>query len=557
MNKEKLYIAAVYLRLSRDDIILKNGDKEERNYKTESNSICFQRELAYSFIRNNKDMKLFDTYIDDGYSGVDFDRPAFKRMINDIKAGFINCVIVKDLSRFGRDYIETGRFIQKIFPALNVRFIAINDCFDTLTADFNETSVVLPVKNFVNDSYCRDISWKVKSHQKVKRENGEFIGAFAVYGYKKDKKNKNLLVVDEYAAKVVQNIFAWKLEGYSFLAIADKLNSQGILSPMEYKKSKGENFQTGFCTKSIAKWSAMAVKRILVNEVYIGNLVQGKREKVNYKVKKSITKPENEWIRAENAHEAIIGVEDFKTVKTMLSLDSRAIQGQKNSHIFSGLLFCGDCMETMTRRTNPYRGKKTIYFICQKNNKGQGCSRHSIKEDQLKAIIAACLKVQVSVMLDKANVFDTEKEWRADIQQIVSFENECSRLKREQEKYVELKECLYRDWKEGIFSKEEFLDLKRIYKEKYAGLQKMIEQQEKRIQELFYISLITDAQLKELKTVAALIQINREVLLHFIERIIIYEDKRLCIEFRYQDLFDTANLFKYQQQIDINGEMNG
>lgn len=546
MNKEKLYSVAVYLRLSRDDITLKNKDKEERNCKTESNSICFQRELAYSFIRNNKEMKLFDTYIDDGYSGVDFDRPAFKRMIKDMKAGLVNCVVVKDLSRFGRDYIETGRFIQKIFPALNVRFIAINDYFDTLTADFNETSVVLPVKNFVNDSYCRDISWKVKSHQKIKRENGEFIGAFAVYGYKKDDNNKNLLVIDVYAAKVVQNIFAWKLEGYSFIAIANKLNSQGILSPMEYKKSKGENFQTGFCTKSIAKWSAMAVKRILVNEVYIGNLVQGKREKINYKVKKSITKPENEWVCVENTHEAIINAEDFKKVKKILSFDSRAIQGQKNSHIFSGLLFCSDCMETMTRRTNPYHGKKTIYFICQKNNKGQGCSRHSIKEERLKEVIAVCLKVQALIMVDNANVFHAVKEWKVDMQQMEGMDRECSRLKTEQEKYLVLKEGLYRDWKEGILSKEDFLDLKKIYKEKYEGLQEMIQQQEKRMQELFCRRERTDAQFKKLKTPAALIQINREVLIHFIERIIVYEDKRLCIEFRYQDLLDKIILSKYQ-----------
>lgn len=491
-------------------------------------------------------MKLFDTYIDDGHSGVDFDRPAFKRMIHDIKAGLVNCIIVKDLSRFGRDYIETGRFIQKIFPMLNVRFIAINDSFDTLTADFNETSVVLPVKNFVNDSYCRDISWKVKSQQKVKRENGEFIGAFAVYGYKKDKENKNLLVIDEYAAKIVQNIFAWKLEGYSFGAIADKLNAQGILSPMEYKKSKGENFQTGFYTKNITKWSAMAVKRILVNEVYTGNLVQGKSEKINYKVKKSIMKPKNEWICVKNTHQPIICMEDFKNVQKLLSTDSRAIQGQKNSHIFSGLLFCGDCMETMTRRVNHYHGKKTIYFICQKNNKGQGCSRHSMKEEQLKAIIYKCLKVQALIMVDKRNVFDAIKELKVDAQQMVSYDRERSRLKKEQEKYFDLKDHLYQDWKEGILSKEDFLDLKKIYKEKYTGFQKMIEQQERRIQELFCENLASNEQLEKLKTETALIEINREVLIHFIERIIVYENKRLCIEFRYQELFDKVILAKYQ-----------
>ncbi len=540
MNTKKLYSVAVYLRLSRDDITLKNADRKEENSKIESNSIGFQKELIYSFITKNKDMKLFDTYIDDGYSGVDFNRPAFKRMISDVKAGLINCIIVKDLSRFGRDYIETGRFIQKIFPKLNIRFIAINDFFDTLTADFNETSVVLPVKNFINDSYCRDISWKVKSHQKVKRENGEFIGAFAVYGYKKDKDNKNLLVIDEYAAKIVQHIFAWKLEGYSFRAIAEQLNSQGILSPMEYKKSKGENFQTGFYTKNITKWSAMAVKRILSNEVYTGNLVQGKSEKINYKIKKSFVKPACEWIRVENTHEAIICMEDFVNVKKLLSTDSRAIQGQKNTHIFSGLLFCGDCMETMTRRVNQYHGKNTIYFICQRNNKGQGCSRHSIKEEQLKAILYECLKIQALIMVDKVNVLDAVNELKVDIQPIATCNRECSRLKREQQRYLELKSNLYQDWKEGILSKDDFLDLKKIYKEKYISFQKMIEQQERKIQELLYTSLISSVQLEELKKRTTLTQINREVLIHFIERIIVYEDKRLCVEFRYQESFDRV-----------------
>lgn len=550
MKAEKLYSVAVYLRLSREDKIFGYEEQTKQYSKMESNSICFQRELAYAFIRKNKDMRLFDTYIDDGYSGVDFDRPAFKRMISDVKAGLVNCIVVKDLSRFGRDYIETGRFIQKIFPKLNVRFIAINDYYDTLTADFNETSVVLPVKNFVNDSYCRDISWKVKSHQKIKRENGEFIGAFAVYGYQKDKKNKNLLVIDKYAATIVQNIFTWKLEGYSFLTIAEKLNSQGILSPMEYKKSKGENFQTGFYTKNIAKWSAMAVKRILVNEVYTGNLVQGKSEKINYKVKKSLKKPECEWVRVENTHEAIISTEDFNNVQKLLAVDSRAIQGQKNTHIFSGLLFCGDCMNTMTRRVNQCHGKKVPYFICQKNNKGQGCSRHSIKEEQLKEIVGICLKMQTSIMVDQEKIVDMVKELKTDVKKIENFDREWLRLKEEQQKYLELKSHLYKDWKEGILSKQEYFDLKKIYEEKYMEIQKMMEQQQKSIQECSHKKELLDTKLKkmknleelnkieEIKKMIELEKINRSMLIHFIERITVYEDKRLCIEFRWQDAFD-------------------
>ncbi len=187
-------------------------------------------------------------------------------MMKDIEAGHVDCVIVKDLSRLGRDYIEAGRLIQKTFPAFSVRFIALTDHFDSLTADYNETSLVVPVKNFVNDSYSRDISGKVRSHQKIKREKGEFIGSFTVFGYKKSEDNRNQLVPDDYAADIVKKIFAWKIEGYSNLAIAKRLDEMGILSPMEYKKLRGEKFQTSFVTEAKARWSSVAIKRILTNE---------------------------------------------------------------------------------------------------------------------------------------------------------------------------------------------------------------------------------------------------------------------------------------------------
>ena len=223
MKAKEFYNVAVYLRLSRDD-----GEAG----KAESNSITSQRDIIRGYIRKQKNMEIFDFYVDDGWSGANFDRPAFKRMMEDIKAGHIDCVIVKDLSRLGRDYIESGRLIQKTFPEYEVRFIAINDNYDSLTADFNEESLVLPVKNFINDAYCRDISIKVKSQQKMKRESGQYIGAFAMYGYRKDPDDKNHLIVDRYAAGIVLSIFEWKVEGYSFEAIAEKLNGMGVLSPL-------------------------------------------------------------------------------------------------------------------------------------------------------------------------------------------------------------------------------------------------------------------------------------------------------------------------------------
>ena len=234
-NMPDMYDAALYLRLSRDDI-------EDGSVKTESDSIANQRELLRSFVKSQPDIQIFDIYVDDGYSGGNFDRPEFKRMTKDIESGKVNCVIVKDLSRFGREYIEAGRWIEKIYPALNVRFISVTDQFDSNTADFSEKSFVVPVKNFLNESYCRDISGKVRSHQKIKREKGEFIGAFAPYGYRKDSENKNRLVVDAEAADVVRKIFAWKMEGFSLGAIAEKLNERQILTPKAYKKANGENY---------------------------------------------------------------------------------------------------------------------------------------------------------------------------------------------------------------------------------------------------------------------------------------------------------------------------
>lgn len=198
--KEKQFYAAMYLRLSKDDE--DRGVKAGKTglNKSESNSIGNQRELIKTFLREQPDIELYDIYVDDGFSGSNFDRPEFKRMISDIEAGRVNCVVVKDLSRFGRDYIESGRYIQKIFPALSVRFIALTDHFDSISADTGESSIVLPVKNFINDSYCRDISTKVKSQLAVKYKNGECIAAFAAYGYRKSDTDKNRLVIDEYAA---------------------------------------------------------------------------------------------------------------------------------------------------------------------------------------------------------------------------------------------------------------------------------------------------------------------------------------------------------------------
>ncbi len=530
MKAKEFYNAAIYLRLSRDD-------EDIDGSKSESNSISSQRDMIRSFIRKQDDMEIYDIYVDDGFSGANFDRPEFKRMMKDIEAGHVDCVIVKDLSRLGRDYIEAGRLIQKTFPAFSVRFIALTDHFDSLTADYNETSLVVPVKNFVNDSYSRDISGKVRSHQKIKREKGEFIGSFTVFGYKKSEDNRNQLVPDDYAADIVKKIFAWKIEGYSNLAIAKRLDEMGILSPMEYKKLRGEKFQTSFVTEAKARWSSVAIKRILTNETYIGTLVQGKEEKVNYKVKKSVRKPEDEWVRVPKAHEAIISNEDFEIVQDLLKVDTRAVSGEKKAHIYAGLLFCGDCMEPMTRRINRYKGRETVSFICSTQNNGGSCSRHTISEEDLNFLVLTGLRQQVALFLDKSRVLEKIEQMEIHFEEVAAFDKEIQKLHSEQDKYLNLRAALYEDLKKGIITEEDFKNFREIYEKRYRELQKSISSQEETIKKLFRSGITAGINLERMKNVMQITALDRTTLISFVKRILVYEDKRVYLELRYKELF--------------------
>lgn len=529
MKKNVCYQTAIYLRLSRDN------EDMDGSAKRESDSISSQRELARSFVRAQPDMELFDIYIDDGYSGANFDRPDFKRMMADIKNGKVNCVVVKDLSRFGRDYIEAGRFIQKTFPAFSVRFIAITDHYDSLTADRNTTSFVIPVKNFVNDSYCQDISEKVKSHQEIKREKGKFIGAFAVYGYQKDRENKNKLVIDGYAAKIVKNIFAWKLDGMSNLAIAKRLNENGIFSPLEYKKSHGEHYATGFQTGIVSKWSAVAIKRILTNEIYTGTMVQGKREKVNYKVGKILEKPESEWCKVEGTHEAIISKEDYQNVQRLLKIDTRAGKGKEKAHMFSGLLFCGDCKEPMARRMNRYQETEKISYICSTRNRSEGCSRHRILEADLKRVVLQIIRLQVALLIDENRQMQYLQTKEMNFEDIVGFEQEMTRLRGEQEKCQKLRAGLYEDLKTGIITQADFQNFSAIYEKKYMETEQAIAKQEELIKKLFYNGVQSGVRLERLKETMQITTLDRDTLLAFVERIEVYEEKRIVIQFCHQE----------------------
>lgn len=545
MSKIDIFDTALYLRLSRDDTDIDGSSK------TESNSISSQRDMLRAYVQSHEELQIFDIYIDDGISGATFERPEFKRMMQDVEAGKVNCILVKDLSRFGRDYIEAGRFIQKTFPALNVRFIAITDGYDSASADKTESSLVLPVKNFVNDSYCRDISMKVKSHQQVKRLEGKCISAFTVYGYQKSPDDKNMLIVDEYAADVVKRIFAWKIAGMSLSMIAEKLNASGILSPMEYKKSIGMKYYTGFESSGTAKWAAMSVKRILTNRVYLGHLEQGKQEKFNYKVKKRIDKPKEEWICVENTHEAIIDEHQFEAVQDLLKYDGRASASSDTANLFSGILVCADCKAPMIKRVNTYKGNKKVFYICQTKNKSQGCSRHSIEEEQLKRIVLSEIKTFLNLMCSYGDVVEYMDEINVNYEQVVEYDSQIANLRAEYNKYYGLKSSLLGDLKDGLIDKNEFDEFHSLYERKCCDLEKAIEGQKKLVKNMFQNGVAAKAQIDKFKESADITELNRELLVSMISKIYIYEDKRLEIEFRFANEFEKLGIINQMYQTKI------
>ena len=357
-----LYYATEYLRLSY------TNDKTN-----ESDSIANQRKYIDEFVKRNPDIRIVNERVDDGYSGIVFDRPAFKAMIDDIKNGKINCVIVKDLSRLGREYNETFTYLRKIFPSLGVRFIAINDNVDTAKESVSG-DLSVSFKGVMNDEYCRDISVKVRTALNIKRKNGDYVGAVPVYGYKKADDNKNQLVIDEYAARVVKDIFKMRIDGYSADRIAVELNRLAVLSPREYKKDNNIPLpRNGYCDKENSKWSATTVIRILKDEVYTGKLIQGKYGKPNYKVKEYIKRSADEVFVTENAHEAIISRQDFDLVQRIMRIDTRISPKKSVLHLFSGILICGCCGNRMTRKTVTYNGEKYLYYYCPTGKKN-GCT---------------------------------------------------------------------------------------------------------------------------------------------------------------------------------------
>jgi DNA invertase Pin-like site-specific DNA recombinase len=477
--------------------------------------------------------------VDDGYSGIIFDRPQFKEMIAAIEAGEVNCVIVKDLSRLGREYIETGRYLRRYFPAYGVRFIAVNDSIDTLTDCGDD--LIISVKSVINDAYCRDISVKTRSALNVKRQNGDYTGACPVYGYKKSEDNKNQLMPDEYPTGIVKDIFRMKIDGMSASKIAETLNNLGVLSPSMYKKDRGlPHPKKGFADRADAKWSAQTVIRILSDETYTGTLIQGRKGTLNYKIKDLIDKPTSEWIRTENAHEAIVHKQDFALAQRIMRLDTRTAPGGGKVYLFSGILICDCCGGRMTRKTNTVNGKQYHYYYCPTGKKHGCAGAVMLKESDLIRCVLESVKAHIAGIVSLESVLAGSDAQKTAVALAKRLDIQIADNERQLEKIRSVRATLYENMIGGVLSKDNFKELKGKYTD-----------DETRLREAVYtLKIERDGLLdckgerlkwaEHFKRFESLTELDRRTVANLIQSIRVISKTELQITFNYQAEYECA-----------------
>ena len=517
------YNAMAYYRLSKDD-----------GASHESDSISNQRKLIHAFLENNSNIKLVDEAYDDGYTGTNFDRPGFRSVLEAIHAGRINCVIVKDLSRLGREYIEMGRYLEMIFPSLGVRFIAINDDVDSENSNSGD-DIIIPVKNIMNESYCRDLSRKLRKQFRIQRGNGEYLGAFVSYGYCKSADDKHKIIIDGYAAEVVRGIFSLKVKGYSQQAIADFLNNEQILPPAEYKKSRGLNYKSGFEVSHEAKWSSVAVTRILTNPIYIGTLVQGKRGTPNYKIKKMRMRNPEDWVVVEKNHEPVVDSLIFYTVQRMLERDTRTSPQREVVLPLAGVLFCPDCKRAMCRRSVTRCHRKFYYYVCSSNKRGNGCSSHSFEQNKLEQTVLHAITNQINMIVEMEQLvkeIGQNNIWNAKVKRLDLM---IAEKEKELDGYRDFRMKLYEALNDDLIDRDEYGKMRQKYTQMIADAEGAINKLKAQRAEALACTGNDSSWIELFVKFQGVTELTREVVVTLIDRIYVFEGKHIKIDFNYRN----------------------
>lgn len=501
MVNNKMYIAGLYMRLSRDD-----GNSE-------SSSITTQRKILQAYAKENGFI-VYEEYIDDGFSGTNFDRPGFKKMIQDIEDKKINLVITKDLSRLGRDYITAGQYTEIYFPSKGVRYIAINDGYDS-NSPYND---IAPFKNVINEMYARDISKKIRSSFLARMKDGYYIGNFAPYGYKKDSKNKNRLVIDEETAPIVKEIFDMALVGKRPTDIATHLNNKGIITPIMYRCKKYNLSLESYPKYTNMRWTSATISKILRSVAYIGHTAQRKTTKISFKSKVTVANPKTDWIIVENTHEPIIDKTTFEIVQRFSK--SRTCQKNKGfKNIFSGIAFCADCGKSMSSVGTRKKDSPANLACGSYKLYGQSvCSNHFIDYNILYDIVLKTIQKQLT--LSKEDIEKIALSARKDLESSKNsdkLKSEVEKLKKRSSEIDKMIEKIYEDNFNSIISSETFEKLVTKYENEKKTVNeriKVINEQTSKKSESSYIDFYN--LVKEYTDIK---ELDQELLFRLIDRI--------------------------------------
>jgi DNA invertase Pin-like site-specific DNA recombinase len=535
VTQEKVFKTGLYVRLSIEDV----RDRKD------SDSIENQTYLLKQFVEERPFLQIYSIYTDNGEKGTNFDRPEFNRLMDDVKAGRVNCIVVKDLSRFGRDYLETGNYLEKIFPFLGVRFISINDNYDSFNPENSNEGLIISLKNLLNDVYTKDISKKIISTFRERQSKGEFLGAHVPYGYSRPDDGTYKLVVDEEAALVIRQIYQWKVEGLSDTAIARRLNDMGIPSPSKYKYLKGE-WKNARYNNNI--WQRQAIKAITENEVYLGHKIYGKIQASLYEGKRKSRVPRDEWTIIENDHEPIIDQETFDIVharrlEVYKEFTERLEQNkhfENTENIFKDIAICGDCKCKLVRRRRIKNDELYYYFSCTtyETNSGYKCTRkHIVETDMIKAVYAAIrsqidMVASVDDILRKVNS-DASYENRKD-----NLANEIRKVKAQIERLTSLRSSLYDDYIEQLLTEQEYLYAKIKYEKDEVALKdrlnELLLQQKKYDQTYSY----ENQWLSSFRAFRDEKELTKEMVAALIETVELYADRSIQINFKFKDEYE-------------------
>ena len=531
-----LWKAALYIRLSRDD-----GDKME------SNSITSQREILKEWLKLHPDIALYDFYIDDGWSGTDFNRPGFQRMMDDIYAGNVNCVIVKDLSRFCRNASEGGRYLDDVFVRLRIRFIALNNGLDTVSGNMNAATQLISVgvTNVINESVAATTSVNVRGTLNMNRKQGKFIGSFASYGYLKDPEDHHKLIVDEETAPVVRMIFDKFIAGTSIMGIAKELNAMGIPNPSAYKKQKGYNYRHPAGAQTDGLWPDSSVRRILKNEMYIGNMIQGKNTTVSYKIHQCRAVPKEDWIKVNGTHEAIVSPDTFQKAQALLGQHIRKPPDQNQVHLLAGFVRCAKCGRVMSRKTNRHAYGTYHYYRCVTNNKMKpgGCTRGSIRVDKIEEAVLLLLQKTVEACVEYEKLLAQINQSSNRKTESDSLQRQLKQQKAERENCMRSMAELYPDWKRGILTQQEFVTIKANLSEKIEKLNVTIQHLEDTANQYQAGVDSENAFLAGFRKYGTIRSLTRPMLLELVKEIRVYDENRIEIELNFRD--EYAQLMEY------------